>query len=80
VGTVVKVGNDDEVLIEIAEGVRVRVLKPTITTVLAKTEPAKRGGGGGSSAQTDEPANADEAAPAAAQPAQSPLGKLFGRK
>jgi preprotein translocase subunit YajC len=81
VGTVVKVGNDDEVMIEIAEGVRVRVLKPTITTVLAKTEPARRGGGGGSSAQqTDEPANADETAPAAAQPAQSPLGKLFGRK
>lgn len=40
VGSVVKVA-DDEVTVEIASGVQVRVLRPTITSVLAKTEPAK---------------------------------------
>ena len=79
VGTVVKVGADDEVMIEIAEGVRVRVLKPTITTVLAKPDPARKGGGG--TTANDEPANADGGAPApAAQPAPTGLAKLFGRK
>ncbi|MFV3075674.1 preprotein translocase subunit YajC [Niveispirillum fermenti] len=41
VGSIVKVGTDDEVTVEIAEGVRVRVLRSTITSVLARTEPAK---------------------------------------
>lgn len=41
IGTIVKVGTDDELQVEIAEGVRVRVMRPTITAVLAKTEPAK---------------------------------------
>lgn len=42
IGTIVKVGtNEDDVTVEIAEGVRVRVLRGTITSVLAKTEPAK---------------------------------------
>ncbi len=41
VGTVVKVGADEDVTVEIAEGVRVRVVRSTITGVLAKTEPAK---------------------------------------
>jgi preprotein translocase subunit YajC len=39
IGTVAKVTNDDEVQIDIAEGVRVRVLRSTITSLLAKTEP-----------------------------------------
>jgi preprotein translocase subunit YajC len=40
IGTVAKVASDDEVLVDIAEGTRVRVLRSTITTVLAKTERA----------------------------------------
>jgi preprotein translocase subunit YajC len=39
IGTVAKVVNDDEVLVDIADNTRVRVLRSTITTVLAKTEP-----------------------------------------
>jgi preprotein translocase subunit YajC len=39
VGTVAKVVSDDEVLVDITEGVRVRVLRSTISSVLAKTEP-----------------------------------------
>lgn len=41
VGTVTKVGPEEEVQVEIADGVRVRVVRGTIQGVLAKTEPAK---------------------------------------
>jgi preprotein translocase subunit YajC len=40
IGTVAKVVSDSEVTVDIAENVRVRVLRSTITQVLAKTEPA----------------------------------------
>jgi len=43
IGTVVKVGPEDELSVEIAEGVRVKVVRGTVTSVLAKTEPAKPG-------------------------------------
>jgi preprotein translocase subunit YajC len=50
IGTVAKVVNDEEVSVEIAEGTRVRVLRGTITSVLARTEPASGG------KDADEPA------------------------
>ena len=40
IGTVAKIANNDEVLIDIAENTRVRVLRATITSVLAKPVPA----------------------------------------
>ncbi|MEZ5715653.1 MAG: preprotein translocase subunit YajC [Paracoccaceae bacterium] len=40
VGKVVKVRDDGEVEVEIAEGVKVRVIKSTLAQVLSKTEPA----------------------------------------
>jgi preprotein translocase subunit YajC len=40
-GKVVKVKEDGEVEVEIADGVKVRVIQSTIATVLSKTEPAK---------------------------------------
>jgi preprotein translocase subunit YajC len=40
IGTVAKVVGDDEVLVDLAENVRVRALRATLTNVLAKTEPA----------------------------------------
>jgi len=40
IGTVAKVGNNDEVLVDIAENTRVRVVRSTIVNVLAKTAPA----------------------------------------
>jgi preprotein translocase subunit YajC len=49
IGTVTKVQGDSELQVEIAEGVRVKVARATISEVLAKTEPAK-----GSSADEDE--------------------------
>ncbi len=39
IGTIAKVVNDEEVLVEIADNVRVRVARNTISSVLAKTEP-----------------------------------------
>ncbi len=43
IGTVTRVGTEDDVTVEIAEGVRVRVVRSTVTTVLAKTEPTRGG-------------------------------------
>ena len=37
--TVAKVVNEEEVLLDVADGVRVRVVRSTITSVVAKTEP-----------------------------------------
>ena len=39
IGTVSRVDNPEEVTVDIAEGVRVRVLRSTITSVLAKPDP-----------------------------------------
>jgi preprotein translocase subunit YajC len=39
-GKVTKVKEDGEVEVEIAEGVRVRVIRSTISQVVSKTEPA----------------------------------------
>ena len=39
IGTVSRVVNDDEVLVEIAEGVRARVVRSTITGITGKGEP-----------------------------------------
>ncbi|MEM6890228.1 MAG: preprotein translocase subunit YajC [Pseudomonadota bacterium] len=41
VGKVVKVKEDGEIEVEIADGVKVRVIQHTIQSVLSKTEPAK---------------------------------------
>ena len=40
IGKVSKVKEDNEVEVELAEGVKVRVVKSTIAQVLSKTEPA----------------------------------------
>jgi preprotein translocase subunit YajC len=42
IGKVVKVKEDGEAEVEIAEGVKVRVLKSTIANVISKTEPAAK--------------------------------------
>jgi preprotein translocase subunit YajC len=41
IGKVVKVKDDNELEVEIAEGVKVRVVKTTVAQVISKTEPAK---------------------------------------
>lgn len=49
IGTVAKIVDDNEVLVELAEGVRVRVVRQTITDVVAKGEPADSDKGDGKS-------------------------------
>jgi preprotein translocase subunit YajC len=39
-GTITRVVSDNEVLVEVGEGVRVRLLRSAVSEVLAKTEPA----------------------------------------
>jgi preprotein translocase subunit YajC len=46
VGKISKVISDEEVMVEIAEGVRVRVVKTTLTDIRGKTEPATSSSGG----------------------------------
>ena len=41
IGKVAKVKDDDEIEVEIATGVKVRVVKSTVAQVLSKTEPAE---------------------------------------
>jgi preprotein translocase subunit YajC len=41
IGSVTKVINDNEIQVEIAEGVRVRVVRNNVQEVLSKTEPAE---------------------------------------
>jgi preprotein translocase subunit YajC len=40
IGTVVRVDTPDEVVVDIADGVRVRVVRSTITSVVSKPDPA----------------------------------------
>ncbi len=65
VGLVTKVTNDQEVVVEIADNVRVKVIRDTIATVLAKTEPVASSGGKGK----DEP---DASSPDAGDASSSP--------
>ena len=44
IGKVSKVKDDSEIEVELAEGVRVRVVRGTIAQVMSKTEPAKAEG------------------------------------
>ncbi len=40
IGKITKVGEDNEISVEIADGVRVRIIKSTVSEVRAKGEPA----------------------------------------
>jgi preprotein translocase subunit YajC len=55
VASVSRVLSDEEVELQIAEGVRVKVIRSTISTILAKTEPVGKSG--------KEPAAEEEAPP-----------------
>ncbi|MSO54973.1 MAG: preprotein translocase subunit YajC [Rhodospirillales bacterium] len=55
IGTVTKVVNDNEVVVEISEGVRVRVQRAMIASILAKTEPVKDDGNKSDGAPKGEP-------------------------
>jgi preprotein translocase subunit YajC len=45
IGTVTRVKDNDELVVEIADGVKINVLRGTLSDVLSRTEPASGGGG-----------------------------------
>jgi len=76
IGTVTKVVSDGEVIVEIAEGVRVRIARGTIAEVLSRTEPVAAAGsasGGGNAGG----GSGGDAKPAEQQKPQG-LGGLLG--
>lgn len=79
IGIIVKVGQDDELTVEIGDGLRVKVLRSTISALLGKGEPVK---GRGKAVEEDADDDADAAEDAAreetaapAQPAQADGGR-----
>ncbi|MCX7366806.1 MAG: preprotein translocase subunit YajC [Alphaproteobacteria bacterium] len=74
IGLVTKVISDNELQIELAEGVRVRIIKQTITDILARGESVR---GAKESEDDDKPMLPP---PAPAPERKSLLGSLFGQK
>jgi preprotein translocase subunit YajC len=74
IGLVTKVISDNELQVELAEGVRVRVLKQTITDILTRGESVR----GGKESDDDAKPMLPPAAPASER--KSLLGSLFGKK
>jgi len=62
IGTVARVVSDDEVSVEIAEGVRVRVVRSTITGLTSKGEPRTDAKSASDADNPDAPAKASTAA------------------
>lgn len=60
IGKVSKVLNDTELQVELAENVRVRVVRSTIQEVLSKSEPAESSGGKGKKAEPERAPEPDE--------------------
>jgi preprotein translocase subunit YajC len=73
IGLVTKVISDNELQVELAEGVRVRVLKQTITDIITRGESVR----GGKEADDDAKPMLPPPAPAERK---SLLGSLFGKK
>jgi preprotein translocase subunit YajC len=71
IGSVTKVVNDNELQVEVAEGVRVRVVRNTIQEVLSKTEPAQKD-------QKEEGESGQKAANDPGDKGKGIVGKLLG--
>ena len=72
IGLVTKVISDNELQVELAEGVRVRIIKQTITDIVARGESVR----GAKDTEEDDKPMLPAAAPAAER--KSLLGSLFG--
>jgi len=75
IGLVTKVIGDNELQVELAEGVRVRIIKQTITDILTRGESVR----GAKDSEEDEKPLLPQPA-AGAQERKSLLGSLFGKK
>ena len=60
IGTVSKVVSDNELQVEISDGVRVKVVRQTIQDVLTKPEPASKGGQAKSAPANDDSTGGDK--------------------
>jgi preprotein translocase subunit YajC len=56
IGVIHKVVNDQELQVEVAEGVRVRIARPMVATVLSKTEPVPDSSEDNPSTESKKPA------------------------
>lgn len=74
IGLVTKVISDNEIQVELAEGVRVRIIKQTITDIVSRGESVR----GAKEAEDDDKPMLPAPAPAAER--KSLLGSLFGGK
>lgn len=77
IGLVTKVVGESEVVVEIADNVRVKVLRSSISEILSKTEPVS---GAPRGKDEDEDVAEKPEAPAAAEEKGSRLGRLLGGK
>ena len=75
IGLVTKVISDNEVQVELAEGVRVRIIKQTITDIVTRGESVR-----GSKDASDDDDKPMLPPPAPAAERKSLLGSLFGGK
>ena len=75
IGLVTKVISDNEVQVELAEGVRVRIIKQTITDIVTRGESVR-----GSKDTSDDDDKPMLPPPAPAAERKSLLGSLFGGK
>ena len=78
IGLVTKVVGENELQVEVAEGVRVRIIKQTITDILTRGESVR--GTGKETDEDDKPMLPQKAAGSAPAERKSLLGSLFGRK
>lgn len=77
IGLVTKVIGDNELQVELAEGVRVRIIKQTITDIITRGESVR---GGKESEEDEKPLLPSKPAGAAPAERKSLLGSLFGGK
>ncbi|MBN9486116.1 MAG: preprotein translocase subunit YajC [Alphaproteobacteria bacterium] len=75
IGLVTKVIGENELQVELAEGVRVRIIKQTITDILTRGESVR----GAKDSEEDEKPLLPQPAPGT-QERKSLLGSLFGKK
>lgn len=65
IGTVYRVVSDTEIMLEIAEGVRARIVRSTITAILSKSEPSDKADEANDDKPTAKPARKGKTPPAA---------------
>jgi len=76
IGLVTKVIGENELQVELAEGVRVRIIKQTITDILTRGESVR----GAKDSEEDEKPLLPQPAAGQGQGRKSLLGSLFGKK